>query len=349
MPDAEPTMLTADFDYHLPPELIAQHPAARRDGSRMLVLARDGEGVSHRLFSDFPALLRPGDVLVINDTRVIPARLLGRKPTGAEVEIFLLNPLAGDLWRCLVNPGRKLRPGDRVLFGETMAAEIVDRHADGSRSVRFAHDGDFQTALEKVGHIPLPPYIHRAGDEPEDRERYQTVYAAQPGAVAAPTAGLHFTPELLAAVEARGARLARITLHVGIGTFRPVTAELAEEHRMEAERYEISPEAAALITGARPGGRIFAVGTTSVRTLESAWDDEINGIRAGSAWTSLYIRPGYAFRAVDALLTNFHLPKSTLLMLVSAFAGRERVLAAYAEAVREGYRFYSYGDCMVIV
>lgn len=341
-------MLTADFDYHLPPELIAQHPAARRDGSRMLVLRREGGGISHRVFSDFPALVCPGDVLVINDTRVIPARLLGRKPTGAEVEIFLLNPLADGLWRCLVNPGRKLRPGDRVLFGEIMAAEIVDRHADGSRSVRFAHEGDFQTALERVGHIPLPPYIHRAGDEAEDRERYQTVYAAQPGAVAAPTAGLHFTPELLTAVEARGARVARITLHVGIGTFRPVTAEVAEEHRMEAERYEISPEAAATINSARPGGRIFAVGTTSVRTLESAWDDEIDGVRAGSGWTNLYIRPGYSFRAVDALLTNFHLPKSTLLMLVSAFAGRKNVLTAYAEAVSERYRFYSYGDCMVI-
>lgn len=348
MPDAKTTMLTADFDYHLPPELIAQYPAARRDESRLLLLPRAGGAVSHRVFREFPEFVRPGDVLVINDTRVIPARLLGHKPTGAAVEIFLLNPLADGQWRCLVNPGRKLLPGDMVSFGDSMRAEIVARHEDGSRAVRFEHEGDFQAALERVGHIPLPPYIHRDGDEAEDRERYQTVYAERPGAVAAPTAGLHFTPEILRAVTERGARIARVTLHVGIGTFRPVTAETAEEHRMEAERYEISPEAAALINGARPDGRIFAVGTTSVRTLESAWDEEVGGIRPGAAWTSLYIRPGYRYRAVDALLTNFHLPKSTLLMLVSAFAGRENVLGAYAEAVRRRYRFYSYGDCMAI-
>ena len=250
-------MKTSDFDYYLPPELIAQHPAERRDESRLLVLDRKKDTLEHRTFRDFPSLLRPGDVLVLNDTKVIPARLLGQRSTGARVEIFLLHPESGDRWRCLVQPGRKVRPGDTVEFGNALTAHIIERHDDGSRSVEFEYEGALEDVLAAVGQIPLPPYIKREEESAEDRERYQTIYAAHPGAVAAPTAGLHFTLEILKEIEKRGVRIARITLHVGIGTFKPVTVDAVEDHRMEMERYEISAEAAETINSARPDGRII--------------------------------------------------------------------------------------------
>jgi S-adenosylmethionine:tRNA ribosyltransferase-isomerase len=337
-------VLTQDFDYDLPAASIAQEPAPRGE-SRLLVLDRQGPE-RHSRVSDLPRLLRPGDLLVLNDTRVIPARLYGRSAGGGRMEILLIEPVAEREWDALVKPGRRARPGAVIEITDGLAAEVIDKDEDGRYRLRFTEP--IEPHLDRLGHIPLPPYIHRP-DTPEDRERYQTVFARQPGAVAAPTAGLHFTAELLEEIAAAGVEIARVTLHVGIGTFKPVSAERIEEHRMESERYEIGEETAGAIRRARAAGRrIVAVGTTVVRTLESAAQAGGGEVRAGGGATKLFITPGYSFQAVDVLLTNFHLPRSTLLMLVSAFAGRERVLDAYEEAIREGYRFYSYGDAMLV-
>ncbi|HYU36019.1 MAG TPA: tRNA preQ1(34) S-adenosylmethionine ribosyltransferase-isomerase QueA [Thermoanaerobaculia bacterium] len=337
-------MLTRDFDYDLPPDRIAQHPAPRGE-SRLLVLDREGPE-RHRRVRDLPELLRPGDLLVINDTRVIPARLFGRRPGGGQIEI-LLTAKAGDReWDALVKPGRRARPGTVIHLDESLTAEVIEKEETGRHRLRFSEP--IEPHLDRLGHIPLPPYIQRA-DEAEDRERYQTVWARNPGAIAAPTAGLHFTQEILDHLTAAGIGLAKVTLHVGLGTFKPVTAERIEDHRMETERWEVSESTAEAIRRTREtGGRVVAVGTTVVRTLESAAREGGGEVHPGSGATGLFITPGFPFQVVDLLLTNFHLPKSTLLMLVSAFAGRERVLAAYEEAIREGYKFYSYGDAMLL-
>jgi S-adenosylmethionine:tRNA ribosyltransferase-isomerase len=343
-------VLTRDFDYDLPAERIAQRPAPR-GASRLLVL--DAEGPArHRRVRDLPALLVPGDLLVVNDTRVIPARLFARRmPGGGRVELLLVEKVGAREWDALAKPGRKARPGTHLDLGGGLTAVTAARPgeeeapAEGDGRLRVVFSEPIEPHLDRLGHVPLPPYIKRP-DEAADRERYQTVYARRPGAIAAPTAGLHFDQELLAAVAARGAAVAALTLHVGIGTFKPVTAALVHEHRMEAERYEIPEAAAEAIARARAaGGRVVAVGTTVVRALEAAARED-GTVPAGPGRTDLFITPGFRFRVVDALLTNFHLPRSTLLMLVCAFAGREPVLAAYREAIAEGYRFYSYGDAM---
>jgi len=337
-----------DFSFDLPKELIAQTPLADRSASRLLTLDRQTGATAHRVFRDLPGMLRTGDCLVINDTRVLPARLLGaREHGGGKVELLLLKRLTADTWETLVKPGRKAKPGDRLTFGgDLLRAEIMETKESGNRLVRFEYDGVFEEILDQLGEMPLPPYIT---EKLNDRERYQTVYAAHDGSAAAPTAGLHFTPALLAELTAKGVSIARITLHVGLGTFRPVKVERIEAHQMHSEYYEITAEAAALINGCRAnGGRIVAVGTTSCRTLESNAD--ANGVlHAGSGWTDIFIYPGYTFKIVDGLITNFHLPESTLIMLVSAFCGRENTLAAYEEAVRERYRFFSFGDAMAIL
>jgi S-adenosylmethionine:tRNA ribosyltransferase-isomerase len=347
-------VLTAEFDYDLPESAIADRPAPRGE-SRLLVLDREGEE-RHRRIRDLPGLLRPGDILVVNDTRVIPACLFGRRAGGGDgqIELLLVEKKAAREWEALAKPGRRTRPGATLEFDGGLTAEVIAKREDGRHRIRFSEP--VEGHLERLGHIPLPPYIKRP-DDPADRERYQTVFARHPGAIAAPTAGLHFSEELLAEIRARGVEIAAVTLHVGIGTFKPVTAELVHEHRMEAERYEVSEEAAAAIAAARArGGRVVAVGTTVVRTLESAalavlGEPGGGGVPAGAGVSELFITPGFSFQVVDVLLTNFHLPRSTLLMLVSAFAGptgRERVLAAYREAVAAGYRFYSYGDAMLV-
>lgn len=340
---------TSDYEYDLPSELVASRPAARRDASRLLVLRPDG-GLDDRVFPDLLELLASGDALVLNDTRVFPARLTGRKPTGAPGEILLVRPLdEPGRWEALVRPGGKLKPGRVVDIAPGFRVRIEDSAPGGGRVVRLESDAadDPWRLIERYGRVPLPPYIDREADE-ADAERYQTVYAAHRGSVAAPTAGLHFTTALLDRVEAAGVRLVRVTLHVGIGTFRPVDAERPEDHELHAERWAVSPSAAATLNEVRAaGGRVWAVGTTAVRTLETACD-AAGRFAPGQGWTDLFILPGYEFRAVDALVTNFHLPRSSLLMLVAAFAGRERVLAAYRHAVDRRYRFYSYGDAMVI-
>lgn len=337
-------MLTRDFDYELPPDRIAQHPAPRGE-SRLLVLDREGPE-RHRRVSDLPQLLRPGDLLIINDTRVIPARLFGRRSGGGQIEILLTGKAGEREWDALVKPGRRARPGTAIELDEGLTAEVIEKEESGRHRLRFSEP--IEPHLERLGHMPLPPYIQRE-DEAEDRERYQTVWARNPGAIAAPTAGLHFTQEILDELAAAGIEIAKVTLHVGLGTFKPVTAERIEDHRMGSERWEVGETTAEAIRRARgEGGRIVAVGTTVVRTLESAALAEAPHPLAGQGATELFITPGFRFRVVDVLLTNFHLPKSTLLMLVSAFAGRERVLAAYEEAIREGYRFYSYGDAMLV-
>ncbi len=341
-------MDVALFDYHLPRRLIAQEPAARRDQSRLLVVDRSTRSLAHRSIRDLGDYLRSGDCLVVNDTRVIPARLLGRLPTGGKVELLLLRRRGGT-WEALGRPGRKLRAGAQVQFGDGRLRATVTRELpDGLREVRLDCRGPLAQALAQLGHTPLPPYIRRP-DRPADRERYQTVYAAQDGAVAAPTAGLHFTPELLGRLERQGVGLVRLTLHVGLGTFKPVEVESVEDHVMHSEAFEVSAQAATAINAARKrGGRIVAVGTTVVRALETVADQR-GTVHAGAGDTDIFIYPGYRFKAVDLLLTNFHLPRSTLLMLVCAFADRELILQAYAEAVREQYRFYSYGDAMLIL
>lgn len=337
----------SDYDYELPPELIASRPAARRDGSRLLAL-EPGGALRDRAFPDLLDYLQPGDALVLNDTRVFPARLVGRKPTGAAAEVLLVRPGSEpDLWEALVRPGGKLKPGRIVEVAPGFRVIVEDSVAGGGRLVRLEGDGDPMELIERHGRVPLPPYIDRE-DDAGDRDRYQTVYATHRGSVAAPTAGLHFTPELLDRITAAGVRLVRLTLHVGIGTFRPISAELVEDHELHEESYEVSHEAADALNAARAaGGRIWAVGTTAVRTLETVVGPD-GVFTSGAGWTGLFIRPPHEFRGVDALVTNFHLPRSSLLVLVSAFAGRERVLVAYRHAVRERYRFYSYGDAMVI-
>ncbi len=340
-------MRASDFDYHLPPELIAQRPLERRDESRLLVLDRATGGIAHRRFAELPELLRPGDVLVFNQSKVIPARLRGRKPTGGRVEALLVEALDGRTWRAMVHPG--LKPGQVVQFGEArdaLAARVLDVTEDGLRRLEFDRAGEeLRQAIWRLGEMPTPPYVHEVLRDPS---RYQTVYATVEGSVAAPTAGLHFTPELFARLRERGCQLEFVTLHVGIGTFQPVKAEEVTAHRMHAERCHVEPEVARRLQQARrEGRRLVAVGTTSVRTLETAADDA-GYVQPFAGETRLFVYPGYRFRAVDAMVTNFHLPRSTLLMLVCAFAGRAAVLRAYEAAVGERYRFYSFGDAMLI-
>lgn len=339
---------TADYDFELPPERIAQHPLERRDASRLMVVDRATETIAHRTFAEIAELFDPSDVLVVNRTRVLRARLLGTRASGAPAEILLLKPLGDGRYEAMVSPGGKLKPGRRVDIAPGFAAEILDVTDRRTRIVRLHSELAVDEAIDRFGHIPLPPYIDRA-DQPEDAERYQTVFAREAGSVAAPTAGLHFTPELLARIEARGVARAEVLLHVGAGTFKPVEVDDPAQHLMHEEWYSISDETARAINQRRAdGGRVWAVGTTSVRTLESA-ADAAGIIRAGDSETRIFIRPPYQFRAVDHLVTNFHLPRSTLIMLVAAFAGYELTMRAYRLAVGEGYRFYSYGDAMLIL
>jgi S-adenosylmethionine:tRNA ribosyltransferase-isomerase len=366
----------ADYDYELPDGRVARYPAERRDESRLLVLDPSGGtdaalDLRHLHFSDVVSLFRAGDLVVVNESRVLPARLRGRKPTGARAEVLLLRPWAGGaqtgedtglvsqqapapvdsdprLWEALVRPGGKLKPGRRVVVADDLEVEVVDSAPGGGRVVRIVSPLPVEEALERYGEMPLPPYLDRDA-EALDRERYQTVYARVPGSVAAPTAGLHFTPDLLERLERAGVRRTAVTLHVGIGTFRPVEVEDPAEHELHHEWYEVPPDAAAAVRECRErGGRVWAVGTTAVRTLEAAAQDD-GTLRAGSGSTDLFIRPPYRFRVVQGLITNFHLPRSTLLMLVAALAGYDRTMAAYHAAVRERYRFYSYGDAMAVL
>ena len=340
-------MKKSDFYFDLPPELIAQTPLARRDASRLLCMDKHTGALEHRHFYDLPELLQPGDCLVLNDSRVLPARLIGsRVPGGGACEVLLLTQREGDVWECLVRPGKKLRPGARVTFGNgELTGEIIEEVADGNRLVRFTYDGIFLEVLDRLGEMPLPPYIK---EKLADRERYQTVYSRQLGSAAAPTAGLHFTKELLAQIKERGVRICYVTLHVGLGTFRPVKEEEIQDHEMHSEFCIIPEETAQIVNETRRGGgRVVAVGTTSCRTLESFAEAD-GTLRARSGWTNIFIYPGYTFRCIDALITNFHLPESTLIMLVSALAGRENILHAYQTAVAQRYRFFSFGDAMFI-
>ncbi|NPV26527.1 MAG: tRNA preQ1(34) S-adenosylmethionine ribosyltransferase-isomerase QueA [Firmicutes bacterium] len=338
------------FDYDLPPELIAQEPVDPRDQSRLMVVRRDQSTLEHRIFRDITDYLRPGDALVLNETRVIPARLFGwRTDTGGRLEVVLLKRVGSDRWEALVRPGKKAQAGTRLAFGRgELKAVVVGKTAAGGRVLQFHYDGVFESLLDQIGEMPLPPYITRPFRE-SDRERYQTVYAREKGSAAAPTAGLHFTPELLKTIEAMGVQLVYLVLHVGLGTFRPVKVTDIREHQMHSEYYEVSQAAAEKINQARAnGGRIIAVGTTTTRTLETV-ADPTGTISPAAGWTDIFIYPGYRFKAIDGLITNFHLPRSTLLMLVSALAGREKILAAYETAVRMRYRFFSYGDAMLIL
>lgn len=340
-------MKTSDFYYDLPQELIAQTPIAQRDASRLMTLDRVSGAVGHHHFHDLPEFLRPGDCLILNDSRVLPARLLGhRLPGGGACEVLLLIDKGEGTWECLVRPGRKMKPGTRLSFGDgELTAEVTEELPGGNRLVHFEYEGIFLEVLERLGKMPLPPYIR---EELQDRERYQTVYSRVLGSAAAPTAGLHFTPELLEKIRAMGVGVGYVTLHVGLGTFRPVKEEEITDHEMHSEYCVISQETADLINRTKAaGGRCICVGTTSCRTLES-WAAEDGTMTASAGWTDIYIYPGYRFKVMDGLITNFHLPESTLIMLVSAFAGREHVLAAYEEAVRERYRFFSFGDAMFI-
>ena len=336
-----------DFYYELPQELIAQDPLEDRSGSRLLILDRESGRMEHHIFRELPAYLCPGDCLVINDTKVIPARLIGsREETGAKVEVLLLKRREDNVWETLVKPGKKARPGVKLCFGDgLLRGEVLEVVEDGNRLIRFAYEGIFEEILDRLGQMPLPPYITH---QLKDRNRYQTVYAKHDGSAAAPTAGLHFTPGLLETIQEMGVRIAHVTLHVGLGTFRPVKVEHIQDHHMHSEFYMVEEEQAEIINETKAGGgRIIAVGTTSCRTLESA-SGEDGILRSGSGWTDIFIYPGYRFRMTDCLITNFHLPESTLLMLVSALAGREKILKAYEEAVREQYRFFSFGDAMLI-
>ena len=340
-------MKLEEFDYNLPEELIAQVPIAKRDESRLMVLHRNGNTIEHKTFKDIIDYLKPGDCLVRNNTKVIPARLYGKKETGANVEFVLLNQIEGDIWESIVRPGNKLKPGTKVEFGDgLLKATILDIMDGGTRKVEFEYEGIFNEILDKIGLMPLPPYIHESLKE---KDRYQTVYAKYNGSAAAPTAGLHFTPELLKRIEEKGVKIANVTLHVGIGTFRPVKEENIEEHKMHTEHFYIKQEDAEKINETKKaGGRVIAVGTTSCRVLETIASEETGLVEATEGDTEIYIYPGYKFKCIDGLITNFHLPKSTLLMLVSALAGREFVLDAYNEAVKEKYRFFSFGDAMFI-
>lgn len=341
-------MKLSEYDFYLPEELIAQRPVEPRDSSRLMVVRREGGALEHRLFRDLIEYLNPGDALVVNETRVLPARLLGmREGTGGAIEVLLLKRLDQHRWECLVKPGKKARPGQRILFGDgRLIATVLETTEVGGRIIEFAYEGVFEQILDELGQMPLPPYIT---ERLEDKERYQTVYAREEGSAAAPTAGLHFTPELLERIQAKGVHLHKVLLHVGLGTFRPVQTEDPLEHKMHSEFYRVTPETAEALNEIKArGGRIVAVGTTTVRTLESSTGED-GVIRAGEGWTEIFIYPGYRFKAIDALVTNFHLPKSTLLMLVSALVGRERMLEAYETAVQERYRFFSFGDAMLIL
>jgi S-adenosylmethionine:tRNA ribosyltransferase-isomerase len=355
-------MRLSDFDYQLPPELIAQHPVHPRDAARLMVVERVTGSIRHHMFADVPDLLRSGDVVVVNDTRVIPARLRGRKPTGGAVEILLLRPAEGPepgrgavpdanpfearTWEALVRPGRGVSAGRVLQIAPEVTLEVLEVRSDGVRIVRVHGGRAMRDVLGAHGELPLPPYVYEPLDRPED---YQTVYAARSGAVAAPTAGLHFTDDLITRIRLVGVDLARITMHIGLGTFRAVTADDIGEHRMDAEWFEVTPSAASAINETRRrGGRIVTVGTSAVRTLETTADPD-GTVRPGSGWSTLFIYPGFRFAATDVLVTNFHLPRTTLLMLVSAFAGRDLIARAYGEAIAQGYRFYSFGDAMLIL
>ena len=339
-------MQVSEFNYHLPEELIAQTPIEKRDESRLMVLDRTAQTIEHKTFKDIIDYLEPGDCLVRNNTKVIPARIYGRKETGAKVEFLLLNNIEGDIWETIVRPGNKLHVGAKVIFGEgLLKAEVLDTMPGGTRKVKFYYEGIFNEILDKIGLMPLPPYIH---EELKDRDRYQTVYAKYNGSAAAPTAGLHFTPELLKKIEEKGIKIANVTLHVGIGTFRPVKEEKVEDHAMHSEHFYIKQEDADKINETkRNGKRVIAVGTTSCRVLETIADEK-GMVQATEGDTKIFIYPGYHFKCLDALITNFHLPQSTLLMLVSALAGKDFILKAYNEAVKEKYRFFSFGDAMLI-
>lgn len=341
-------MNTADFDFHLPEELIAQTPLEKRDASRLLIVDRSSGEFSDQHFDSIIDQLQPGDALVMNNTRVLPARLYGEKPgTGGHVELLLLKNTEGDQWEVLAKPAKRLKVGAQVSFGDgRLTATVVDELEHGGRIVRFDYQGIFLEVLESLGEMPLPPYIH---EKLADRERYQTVYAKENGSAAAPTAGLHFTKELLAQIEAKGVKLVYLTLHVGLGTFRPVSVDNLEEHEMHSEFYTLSEEAASTLREVKANGhRVIAVGTTSIRTLETIGNKFQGDIQADSGWTNIFIKPGYQWQIVDAFSTNFHLPKSTLVMLVSAFAGRDLTLKAYEHAIAERYRFFSFGDAMFI-
>ncbi len=340
-------MKTSDFYFDLPQELIAQDPLEDRSSSRLLVMNKETGAIEHHIFREIINYLNPGDCLVINDTKVIPARLYGSKVgTDAKIEILLLKRKENDVWETLVKPGKKAKPGTRISFGDgLLMGEVLDVVEEGNRLIQFSYEGIFEEILDKLGQMPLPPYITH---QLKDKNRYQTVYAKHDGSAAAPTAGLHFTPELLATLEEKGVKIAHVTLHVGLGTFRPVKVENVTDHHMHSEFYIVEESQAKLINDTKAaGGRIISVGTTSCRTLESAADE--NGVvKAGSGWTDIFIYPGYRFKVLDCLITNFHLPESTLLMLVSALAGKEHILNAYETAVRERYRFFSFGDAMLI-
>lgn len=337
----------SDFYFDLPQELIAQDPLEDRSASRLLHLDKLTGEVSHHIFKEVPGFLKPGDCLVLNNTKVIPARLLGQRESGGHVEVLLLSRKESDVWETLVKPGKKCKPGTKLIFGDgLLKAEVLETLEDGNRKIRFFYDGIWEEVLDRLGEMPLPPYItHKL----KDKNRYQTVYAKYEGSAAAPTAGLHFTKELLAQIEEQGIKIVYVTLHVGLGTFRPVKEENVLDHHMHSEWYQVSPEAAQTINETKAaGGRVICVGTTSCRTIESA-ADESGKVLAGSGDTQIFIYPGYRFKVLDGLITNFHLPESTLVMLVSALAGREHVLSAYQEAIRERYRFFSFGDAMIII
>lgn len=340
-------MKVSDFDFYLPEELIAQHPLEKRDTSRLMVLDKETGKIEHKVFKDIIDYLNEGDTLVLNNTRVMPARLIGAKEgTGGKIEFLLLKRLEGDKWECLAKPGKSAKPGRRFEFGDgKLKCEVLEVLETGNRIVEFEYEGIFEEVLDALGEMPLPPYIHEKLD---DKERYQTVYSKETGSAAAPTAGLHFTEELLKKIEDKGVNIAYITLHVGLGTFRPVKVETIDKHVMHSEFYQLSKETADIINNTKKNGkRVISVGTTSTRTLETIADE--NGVvRECSGWTNIFIYPGYKFKVVDNLITNFHLPESTLIMLVSALAGKEHVLNAYNEAVKEKYRFFSFGDAMFI-
>ncbi len=337
----------SSYFYELPEELIAQYPLEKRDSSRLLYLNKDTGKITHSMFSKLPELLKKDDILVINKTKVIPARLLGKKSTGINVEIFLLNQLEEDIWECLVKPGRRLKPSSKVIFSDTFSAEIIDYAPDGARKVKFFHHDTFWNELEKIGKVPLPPYIKRNSEE-SDKNHYQTVYAKVKGSVAAPTAGLHFTKKIFEELNKKGIKILEVTLHVGLGTFRPVKTENILEHSMHKEYCEVSHETADIINQAKNDNkRIIAVGTTTTRTLESFAENGL--LKSGSHFTDIFIYPGKKLQIIDGLITNFHMPESTLMMLVSAFAGYENIMNAYKIAVKEKYRFFSYGDAMLIL
>ncbi|MGI5936720.1 MAG: tRNA preQ1(34) S-adenosylmethionine ribosyltransferase-isomerase QueA [Oscillospiraceae bacterium] len=339
-------MKKSDFSFDLPEELIAQTPIGRRDASRLLVLDKNTGEITHSHFYNLPEYLKEGDCLVLNDSRVLPARLIGTRKTGGTVEVLLLRDLGGGDWECLTRPGKKTRPGTELVFGNgELKGRVLEVASGGNRIIRFEYEGIFLEILEHLGRMPLPPYIK---EELQDKERYQTVYSKEPGSAAAPTAGLHFTLELLDKIKAMGVKICHVTLHVGLGTFRPVKTETIEEHEMHSEFCIVPQETAQMVNETRwKGGRIIAVGTTSCRTLES-FSEPDGTLKPGSGWTDIFIYPGYTFKCIDALITNFHLPESTLIMLVSALAGRENILHAYEVAIKERYRFFSFGDAMLI-